>query len=130
MSADVTDLTDFAKMLRAAGPVIRSEGQKTVSKAGMNIKTGAKRALRAQLSGGRTSLWWLEPSITYDPVRSTGREFYTEVGPDQSISGLGLGTEEGSRHHGPMPFMRPATEEEDPKFAAATDALMVKAYHL
>jgi hypothetical protein len=131
MAVDVTDLVNFANDLRAGGKVLSTEGRAVVSKGGMNIKTGARRALRSQLSGARTSLWWLEPSITYDPPLRFGRHgWQTEVGPDQAISGLGLGTEEGSRHHAPMPFMAPSTHTEEPKFYAASDALMVKAYKL
>lgn len=129
MSADVSELKAFADDLRKAAVTTAAEARKVVTKAGLNIKADARKTLRAQLHRGRggSSLDWLPIAISYD-IFSGGGETVAEVGPDQAVSGLGVGTERGSRHHAPMPFLVPAFDREAPKFEAALGDVLGDAF--
>lgn len=129
--SDVSELTAFADELRLGAKLVNRESRKIASRAGLEIKRAAVKNLRAQQSGrgshGRSSLWRLPLSITYD-LDETGDGWSVEVGPDQSISGLGEGVEFGSRHHAPMPFLFPAFTAESPKVEEAADAVINRAF--
>jgi hypothetical protein len=125
------ELMAFADELRQGARLVQRESRAIATRAGVQIKRDAVKNLRAQQSGrgsqGRSSLWRLPKSISYD-VTESGDGWMVEVGPDQSISGLGEGVELGSRHHAPMPFLFPAYEAEIEKVEAAADALINRAF--
>lgn len=116
MSVDVSEIRKFVEDLHDATVKAAAESRKVVTKAAQNIKTDARKTLRSQTKSG--SLDWLTVATSYDITSGDG-ETYAEIGPDQSISGLGRGVEFGSRNHAPMPFLVPAFEREDSKFMDA-----------
>lgn len=125
MTVDISELTEFAAKLRHVGTEIAVESRKVVTKAAMNIKKDSRITLSSQLGGRSSSLAWLPISISYDITSGDG-ETFAEVGPDQSISGLGRGVEFGSRNHAPIPFMVPAFDRESPKFEEALVDVVAK----
>lgn len=130
-NVDVSELMAFADELRSGARLVERESRKIASRAGVQIKRQAVKNLRAQQAGrgsqGRSSLWRLPLSITYD-LTDTGTGWSVEVGPDQAISGLGEGVELGSRHHAPMPFLFPAFADEGPNVEAAAEAVVNRAF--
>jgi hypothetical protein len=125
------ELMAFADELRQGARLVQRESRKIAARAGVQIKREAVKNLRAQQSGrgsqGRSSLWRLPKSISYD-LAETGDGWMVEVGPDQAISGLGEGVELGSRNHAPMPFLFPAFAVESENVEAAADALINRAF--
>lgn len=116
------DLHAIAKYLRGGDRRMTQAVKPVVVKAAVNIKQDAVRTLKAQT--GR-SLHRLPASISYD---ITAAGMGAEIGPDQAISGLGVGVELGSRHHAPIPFMFPASDVEEPRFEAAVAKAAVDAW--
>lgn len=129
MTVDIEDLKKFAAELRGSATAAAAASRKVVTKGAQDIKTDSRKLLRAQMNrhGRRSSLDWLPVAITYD-ITSGDAVTEAEIGPDQAISGLGLGTEYGSVHHAPMPFMGPAFDMEAPKFEAALEDAVLKAF--
>lgn len=115
---DFSEVDAFAAALDAAAAAIPAAGAAVVAKGALNIKTDAKANL-----GQHRTLWRLPGAITYD-IETVGGVTMAEIGPDQDISGLGMGTEMGSVHHAPMPFLHPAFDAEVPRFEVAADALL------
>lgn len=118
MTVDVSELSAFAAELPAMAAKVITGGAAVVAKGALNIKTGARQALESSRSNRR-----LIGAMSYDMI-STGVVTEAEIGPDQSVSGLGVGREFGSTHTSPHPFLHPAFDAEVPKFEAAADALL------
>lgn len=129
MTVDVSDLKKFAEDLEAMSRQVIEESPKVVKKGAQNIKNAARKNL-----GRHKSMPRLQGAITYDvtggDIKVRGGVTEAEIGPDQSISGLGVGVEFGSVHHAPMPFLHPAFDAESPKFEAAAEAVVVAAFKL
>lgn len=124
MTVDVSELAAFAKELRASGAEVVRKAPGVVKRGALNIKNDAKKNL-----GRHKTLRMLPGAITYD-VTESAAGVEAEIGPDQAISGLGVGVEFGSVHHAPMPFLHPAFDAESPKFEAAAEILVVGAFNL
>lgn len=125
MSADISELTAFASALRKAAHEVRSGTRPVVSKGGLNVKDQARKNLRATHHRPTSVPWLLAGAVTYD-VTAIADGWEAEIGPDQSISGLGRGTEFGSQHHAPIPFLIPAYDDEAPRFEEAAGKLLDK----
>ena len=117
------DLRDLARYFRGGAERMERAVKPTVVKAAVNVKTDAVRNLRAQSSG--RSLHRLPAAIGYD---ITAGGLGAEIGPDQAVSGLGVGVELGSRNHAPMPFLFPASDVEEPRFESAVAKAAVDAW--
>lgn len=95
------------------------EAAKVVEKGALNIKNGARRRV------GRPAHAPAYPnSITYDTrTAATGSE--AEIGPDKGKRQGALGNllEYGSINNAPIPHIRPAADEELPKFEKAMQEL-------
>jgi glycine cleavage system pyridoxal-binding protein P len=127
-TVDVSELRQFGADLREAAALAAAEARRAVTKAGVNIKRDARANLRAQGVTLNSSLSWLPVAVSYD-IESPG-DGVTDVvvGPDQAISGLGVGVEFGSSHHAPMPFLHPAFDAEVPRFNEAVDTAVLGAF--
>jgi hypothetical protein len=122
MSADVSELLAWARVLEAAGADAMSEGAKVVAKGSLNIKNDARRmAPRTQHAPHYAS------SITYD-VTSGADWIEGEVGPVAGATQRGLGNllEYGGHGTAPHPHHEPALDAEEPRFYAACEALAAK----
>lgn len=121
---DASQVSAFAAELRAARPVFGSEAEGVVAKGAQNVKKDAKATLLAAL-GSPTTLPRLAGAISYDITTGAG-VIGAEIGPDQAISGLGVGVEFGSAHHSPIPFLHPALDREMNNFIRSAAAVVVK----
>ena len=103
----------------------RSEAKKVVSKGSVNIKSATRRRWRGIKHAPRLPL-----SVSYDMTEGEG--FISSViGPvdGPALQGfLGGIIEFGGIHSGPIPGLLPSLAEEEPRFAAACDALLAKAF--
>lgn len=119
MSADVSELLAWARLLEEAGRDAQDEGARIVSKGALNIK---KRA-RELAPGGRHTRHY-PASISYDLLVQPG-EIIGEIGPAKGRAQWGLGNllEYGSSHNPPHPHHEPALDEEEPRFYQAADDL-------
>lgn len=115
--------------LDRATAVAPAETAKVVAKGALNIKTSARRRI-----SGHPRFRLLPYAIDFDDVTMTSRAAYTEVGvnKDKRQGKLGHIPEYGApaQNTAPTPYMRPAAEEEEPRFVAAMEALAVKALGL
>jgi len=122
MTADVSELTAFADLLRAAAGDAATEGRQIVAKGSLNIKT---RARELAPSGGHARHY--PASISYD-ILGEADDIIGEVGPVQGRRQRGLGNllEYGSPNNPPHPHHEPALDEEAPRFYAAAEALAAR----
>jgi len=115
----VADLTHEAKVAPA-------EARKVVQKGCLNIKQDWRKRWSGFPHAPR-----LPYTIGYDTKQLGGR-IDGEVGPDKDKPQGALGNllEYGSKNNPPHPHIRPAADEEEPKFVAAMEDLAVKALGL
>lgn len=118
-SAD--ELRAIAKYLRGGNERVRAAMRPVLQASAERVKSSARKAAR------HPSAPKLSRAITYETI-VTNSSIRAEIGPDQAISGLGLGFEFGSSHTPPHPFMFPAADVEEPKFQAAIDKALGDAW--
>lgn len=99
-----------------------AETEKVVAKGALNIKTGARRRI-----GRPAHAPAYASSITYD-IKRWGMGAIAEIGPDKGRRQGALGNllEYGSVNNAPIPHIRPAADEELPRFEKAMDDLGAK----
>jgi hypothetical protein len=121
---DVRGLIAFTKDLERDAAIAPVDAAKVVGKAAQNIKRDARQRVRG-IRHAPAYPW----SIDYDPVHIGRTAVQTLVGPnnDKRQGGLGNILEYGTVHNAPIPHLAPAAEAEEPRFAAAMEALAVKA---
>lgn len=112
----------LAKYLRQVDRKLKAGIKPLAGKSAQRIKVMAI----ANLAGTRSN-YRLLAAMSYD---LTNGGMGAEIGPDQSISGLGLGREFGSSNTPPHPFLFPAADVEEPKFLDAVENAVAKAYTL
>ena len=103
----------------------RSEAKKVVSKGALNVKTEWRRRWRGIAHAPRLPL-----SISYD-ITEAADMIVAEIGPvdGPALQGfLGAIIEFGGAHNAPHPGGLPALQAEEPRFAAACDALLREAF--
>lgn len=93
-----------------------------VARGALNIKTDARR----RISGHPHSPAY-PSSITYD-IRVGPTSAEAEIGPDKQRRQGALGNilEYGTVHNAPIPHIRPAAEQELPRFERALEELAVR----
>lgn len=101
---------------------VPNEAEKVVAKGALNIKNGARQRV-----GSPAHAPAYPSSITYD-MRNGLRGPEAEIGPDKDRRQGALGNlmEFGSVNNAPIPHIRPAADEELPKFERAMEDLAVK----
>lgn len=120
MTADVSELLAWAKVLEAAGADAMSEGEKVVSKGSLNIKSKARELAP---HGDHTPHY--QNSINYDILVDPQGEIIGEIGPAEGRLQRGLGNllEYGSENNPPHPHHEPALDEEEPRYISACEDL-------
>lgn len=122
MSADISELVAWERVLLAAGADAMAEGAKIVAKGSLNIKNDARRmAPKTPHTPAYAS------SITYDIT--TGMDWTEgEIGPVAGAAQRGLGNllEYGGHGTAPHPHHEPALDAEEPRFYAACEDLAAK----
>lgn len=134
LTVDTSDVSQLAAHLDEAVGLTAREIRPVVQKGALNIKTGAQKRvehIRHAPNYGRT--------ITYESIEKPGGT-WAEIGPDidKQVGGgpdrtpghLGWIFEDGGPHSAPIPHMRPALEEEAPRFERALEAVVMKALDL
>ena len=99
--------------------------KKVVSKGSLNIKSATRRRWQGIAHAPRLPL-----SVSYDITESAGY-ISSEIGPvdGPALQGfLGAIIEFGGIYSGPNPGLLPSLAEEEPRFAAACDELLAKAF--
>jgi hypothetical protein len=124
---DGRELAYVTTALEKATAVAPAESAKVVFVGALNIKKDARQRI-----SGHPYFRRLPYAIDFDPITTTSRAAYTEVGVNHGRSQGKLGNipEYGSPTLAPMPYMRPAVEAELPKFVKVMDDLAVKALEL
>jgi HK97 gp10 family phage protein len=117
------DLDRLAADLDEAAKVAPGEARKVVQKGALNIKNGARQRI-----GRPAHAPAYASSITYDTKETPGGA-EAEIGPDKGKRQGALGNllEYGSINNAPIPHIRPAVDEELPKFEKAMQDLAEKA---
>jgi hypothetical protein len=110
---------------RASGPAL-ADVKTVVAKGALNIKNDAAKRI-----SGHPHFKRLPAAINYDLYQSLQGPA-AEIGPDHSKpqGNLGFIPEYGTATTPPIPYMAPAGEAEEPKFAKAVEDLAVKALGL
>jgi len=118
-TVDMSQVDAFAAHLLRAGADALDEGEKVVSKGGLNVKTRA-RALAPH--GPHTPYY--RDSIRYDIERGAA-SVQANVGADDARRQWGLSNilEYGTADTPPQPHFTPAADEEEPRFYAASENL-------
>lgn len=119
---DHGDLDRWVLTLDEAASAAPHEVRKVVQKGALNIKTGAQQRV-----SGRAHLPHYPRAITYDTtVKATAVE--AEIGPDKGKRQGALGNiiEYGTRNNAPIPHIRPAADEEMPRFESEMDKLAAR----
>jgi hypothetical protein len=123
VSADISELLDYALQLDNAVSDATPKLSKMVERGANNIKRDA----RAILSGysRRGHLKHYPRSFGYDMITP----LEAEVGPeaDKKQGGMGRGVEFGSVHTKPMPHWMPAADLEEPRFGKGAADILWKA---
>lgn len=119
---DHGEVDRFVIDLDEAAHEIIPEARKVVQKGALNIKNGARRRI-----GRPAHAPAYASSITYES-RETATKAEAEIGPDKGRRQGALGNllEYGSVNNAPIPHIRPAADEELPRFEQAMDDLGVK----
>jgi len=122
LRVDTGDIDRWVLTLDKATSAAPDEAAKVVEKGALNIKNGA----RERISGLRHAPAYPR-SITYDVWRDL-RGPLAEIGPDKNKRQGALGNilEFGSPTSAPHPHMRPATEEELPRYEKAMEDLAAR----
>lgn len=123
---DAHEITGVVDAIGKATRVSLAEVTSVVAKGALNIKTDA-----AQRISGLKHAPAYPRSIGYDMyVTMTGPSAIIGPDKDKPQGALGNLLEYGSVKNAPRPHLAPAAEAEEPKFAAALEAAMVKALGL
>ncbi|GAB2951920.1 hypothetical protein GCM10027280_45380 [Micromonospora polyrhachis] len=109
---------EFDEVLVDAMPEVR----KVVQKGALNIKTDARQRI-----SGHPHAPAYPYSITYD-TQVTGNSAVAEIGPDKGKRQGALGNilEYGTLKNAPLPHIKPAADEELPRFERALEDLAAK----
>lgn len=123
---DAHEVTVLADAITKASAVVVKDIEPVIFKGAMNVKTDAARRI-----SGHPHLRRLPAAIDFDVYRSL-KGPAAEIGPNHSKPQGNLGhiPEYGTPTSPPMPYMRPAGDAEEPKFAKAMEDLAVKALGL
>lgn len=123
---DAMEITQVVDAMSKAVAVAPAEAMAIVGKGALNIKQDAARR-----ASGHPRFKRLPAAIDYDLYPSL-KGPSAEIGPNHNKPQGNLGhiLENGAPHTAPRPYMAPAGEAEEPKFAAAIEAAMVKALGL
>lgn len=120
MSADISELLAWERVLLAAGADAMDEGAKIVEKGSLNIKNQA----REMAPRGHVPAY--AASIRYD-ITSGADWVEGEIGPTGGGQArLGVVLEYGSPTSPPHPHHEPALDAEEPRFYAACEDLAAK----
>jgi hypothetical protein len=126
VSFEKTQITHLVDAItKASGPAVRDVAA-VVAKGANNIKRDAARRI-----SGHPRFRGLPSAINYDLYNSL-KGPAAEIGPDHARRQGQFGgiAEYGSPTSPPLPYMAPAGEAEEPKFAKAIEDLAVKALGL
>jgi hypothetical protein len=131
---DASDLSRLAAAIDESAATAQRDIRPVVQRGALNIKRGAQKrvaGIKSAPNYGRT--------ITYDS-HETPAGSWAEIGPETSkqVGGgvrrtpgnLGWLFEDGTPTSAPIPHMRPALEEEAPRFERALEAVVEKALDL
>jgi hypothetical protein len=120
------DLDRLVADLDKAVSRVPDEAEKVVAKGALNIKNGAQRRI-----GRPAHAPAYGSSITYDMRTGSGGP-EAEIGPDKSRRQGALGNilEFGTINSSPIPHVRPAVDEELPRFERAMEDLAEKALEM
>lgn len=123
---DAHEVTVLADAINRATQVAPKDAEAVVFKGALNVKRDAARRI-----SGHPHLRALPAAIDFDTYRSL-RGPAAEIGPNHAKRQGPLGNiaEYGTIKNAPMPFMRPAADAEEPRFAKAMEDLAVKALGL
>lgn len=123
---DGSELAYVVTSMDRATAVAAAETAKVVEKGAIQIRDGARRRVTGLKHAPR-----YPNSIDYD-LYVTGRGAIADVGAnkDKPQGALGNLIEYGSVNNAPRPHIRPAADEEMPRFAKAMEDLAVKALGL
>lgn len=111
MSADVSELLQYASQIASTADRVEPELSKVVERGGLNVKRESVRIFDSY--SRRAYLKHYPRSMSYDMVGP----LEVEIGPDASKpqGGMGRGVEFGSVHTEPMPHLFPALDLEVPR---------------
>lgn len=111
MSADVSELLQYASQVASTVDHITPQLSKVVERGALNVKRGAVRIFDSY--SNRAHLKHYPRSMSYDMINP----LEAEIGPDKSMpqGGMGTGVEFGSVHTKPMPHLGPALDMEAPQ---------------
>lgn len=131
---DTSDLSRLAAAIDESAAAAQRDIRPVVQRGALNIKQGAQKrveGIKRAPNYGRT--------ITYE-TRETAKGSWAEIGPetDKLVGGgpertpgnLGWLFEDGTPTSAPIPHMRPALEEEAPRFERALEAVVEKVLDL
>lgn len=120
---DASEVHDLVQIFAKAPAVAPQESRRVLQKGALNIKTDARKRI-----SGHPTLRRLPAAITYDTHETPGGG-WAEIGPDHAKPQGPLGNipEHGTRNNAPLPYMRPAADAEEPRFAKAMEDLAAKA---
>lgn len=120
------EVTVLADAITKASAVAMKDIGPVVFKGALNIKKDAQRRISGHKRWRR-----LKYAIDFDTYYSL-KGPAAEIGPNHAKrqGNLGHVPEYGTPTSPPIPYMRPAADAEEPKFAAAMEALAVKALGL
>jgi hypothetical protein len=112
MSADVSELLQYANQVEHVVDHIEPDLSRAVERGALNVKRSAVQTVHAFSRG--LYLKHYPKSISYDMISP----LEAEIGPDKSMrqGGMGRGVEFGSVHTPPLPHMFPALDVEQPRF--------------
>lgn len=124
---DLGEIQQLADELDAATAYVPAATRAVVQKGALNIKTDWRRRW-----SGHRHLRAIASTITYDTTESRSG-VVGEIGPDRAsgpAAALANIPEYGTVKNAPIPGGGPALSAEEPRFAAAMEALAVKALGL
>lgn len=123
---DAHEVTVFADAMTKSSVVAVKDTEAAVFKGAMNIKRDSARRISGHPRWRR-----LPYAIDFDTYRSL-RGPAAEIGPnhDKPQGELGHIPEYGGLYSPPIPYMAPAGDAEEPRFAKAMEDLAVKALGL
>lgn len=123
MSADVSELLQYANQVAHSVDHAEKDLSKVVERGAFNIKRSAIQTVRAFSTG--TYLPHYPKAISYDMLNP----LEAEIGPDASKpqGGMGRGVEFGSSDTPPIPHLFPALEQEQPRFEKQIAPILAQA---
>lgn len=122
LRVDHHDLDRWVATMDRAASAMPAEATKVVSKGALNIKEGARQRI-----GRPAHAPAYASSITYDLWQGL-RGPVAEIGPDKTKRQGALGNilEYGTVHNAPIPHIKPAADEELPRFERALTDLSAR----